>query len=113
MSTTTETADPIVDAIEAECEIVKLPEDSEEYELDARIRCDHSATVGSEYTAGGKTGITCGSQSYIKATLKSGGQLFFCKHHGDKVESALKPISKQWYTEEARLIENRKTGSEN
>lgn len=104
MSTDTKTADPIVANIEPECEIIKLAEDSPDYKLDARIRCDHSSTVG---------GSSCGAQSYIQVTLKSGGELTFCKHHADKVEVKLKPISKTWYTEESRLIENRKEGSEN
>ncbi len=104
MSTITETADPIVENLEAECEIIRLKQDSETYELDARIRCDHGSTVGLS---------TCGAQSYVKVTLKSDGELFFCKHHADQEEAFLKPISKTWYTEEARLIENRKTGSEN
>lgn len=106
MSTDTKTADPIVEAdvAEAECELIELAADSEDYKLDARIRCDHSSTVGRS---------TCGAQSYIQVTLKSGGELFFCKHHGDKVKDNLKPISKTWYTEESRLIENRKQGSEN
>lgn len=108
MSTDTKTADPIVETIEAECEIIKLEQDSPDYLLHAGFPCDHSATVGSEYTAFGKTGISCGKQAYIRVTLKSGGELIFCKHHGDKVESALKPISKTWYTEESRLIENKK-----
>lgn len=96
-----------------ECEVVNLEEDSPEYKLDARIRCDHSATVGSEYTAQGATSISCGSQAYVEVTLRTGGTLTFCKHHAEKVESALKPISKKWYSETARLIENRKVGSEN
>jgi hypothetical protein len=104
MSTETKTAEPIVETAEAECELIELDADSEDYKLDARIRCDHSSTVGRS---------TCGAQSYIQVTLKSGGELFFCKHHGNKVEAKLKPISKTWYTEESRLIENRKQGSEN
>lgn len=96
-----------------DCTIVELPVDSAEYKLDARIRCDHSATVGSEYTANGKTGISCGSQSYVQATLRTGGELYFCKHHAEAVAPTLKPLCKEWYTEENRLIENRKTGSEN
>lgn len=93
--------------------IVELPEGSPDYKLSALFRCDHSATVGTEYTAGGRTGISCGSQSYVRATLKTGGELYFCKHHANAVEPNLRPISKEWYTEASRLIENRKTGSEN
>lgn len=99
--------------LEQECALIELDQNSKTYELDARVRCDHSATVGSEYTAFDRTAITCGSQSYVKATLKTGGQLFFCKHHAAEVKSVLKPQCKEWYTEENRLIEDRKTGSEN
>lgn len=88
-------------------------ENAAEYLLDARVRCDHSATVGSEYTVGTKTGISCGSQSYVRATLRSGGELYFCKHHAETVKTNLKPLCKEWYTEESRLREDRKKGSEN
>lgn len=96
-----------------ECEVVNLKDDSPDYKLDARVRCDHSATTGSEYTALGSTAISCGSQAYVEVTLRSGGTLTFCKHHAEKVEPALKPLAKKWYSETSRLIENRKVGSEN
>jgi len=96
-----------------ECKLVELKKGSPNYKLDARIRCDHSATVGSEYTVEGKTAITCGSQSYVQATLRTGGSLYFCKHHAEAVKPNLKPLCKEWYTEENRLDEDRKTGSEN
>lgn len=95
-----------------ECKDTKL-EDEAKYLLDARVRCDHSATVGSEYTVDGKTAISCGSQSYVRATLRSGGELYFCKHHAEAVKPVLKPQCKEWYTEESRLEEDRKKGSEN
>lgn len=95
-----------------DCKIVELKDDTK-YVLDARVRCDHSATVGSEYTAGDRTSISCGSQSYVRATLRSGGELFFCKHHAESVEPKLKPQCSEWYPEESRLVENRKQGSEN
>jgi hypothetical protein len=95
-----------------ECKNTEL-ENDDEYLLDARVRCDHSAKVGSEYEAFGKTAITCGSQSYVRATLRSGGELFFCKHHAESVEPSLKPLCKEWYTEASRLREDRKKGSEN
>lgn len=96
-----------------ECKLVELPVGSKTYKLDARVRCDHSATVGTEYTVDGKSAISCGSQSYVQATLRSGGELYFCKHHAEAVAPTLKPLCKEWYTEENRLIEDRKTGSEN
>jgi hypothetical protein len=98
---------------EEECELVELPMDSKTYKLDARVRCDHSATVGQEYSAFGETAISCGSQSYVEATLKTGGSLYFCKHHAEAVAPVLKPLCKKWYTEENRLREDRKKGSEN
>lgn len=97
-----------------ECKVVKLDDRDRVGILDTRDRCDHSATVGSEYSANGKTGISCGSQSYVRVTLRSGaGELYFCKHHADKVEPSLKPLASEWYTEESRLREDRKKGSEN
>lgn len=84
--------------VKEEVNIVELPEGSPDYKLSALFRCDHGS---------------CGAQSYIKATLKSGGELYFCGHHAHKVEAVLKPQCSEWYTEESRLIENRKTGSEN
>jgi hypothetical protein len=96
-----------------ECKLVELPANIPTYQLDARVRCDHSATVGTEYTVDGKTAISCGSQSYVKATLRSGGELFFCKHHAEAVKPTLKPQCREWYTEESRLSEDRKKGSEN
>lgn len=95
MSVTTET--PTIE-VDAPCEVVALEADSKDYILDARVRCDHSE---------------CNAQSYVQVTLKSDGTLCFCAHHAAKVAPSLKPLAKKWYTEEARLIENRKTGSEN
>lgn len=83
---------------EQEVEVVELPKGSKNYLLSALFRCDHG---------------DCGAQSYIRATLKSGGELFFCGHHAHALEANLKPQCKEWYTEENRLIEDRKTGSEN
>lgn len=81
-----------------ECAIVPLPAGSKDYKLDARFRCDHSA---------------CEAQSYVIAKLRSGGELYFCGHHANALKPKLKPLCKEWYTEENRLIEDRKTGSEN
>ena len=98
--------------LELKDNLVELKDDKN-YVLDARVRCDHSATVGSEYTVNGKTRISCGSQSYVRATLESGGKLYFCKHHAETVKPKLKPLCSEWYTEESRLREDRKKGSEN
>lgn len=104
---------PIPTLEREDCKLVELPRTSVKYLLDARIRCDHSATVGTEYTAGGRTAISCGSQSYVRATLHSGGELYFCKHHAEAVAPILKLQCSEWYTEESRLREDRKKGSEN
>jgi hypothetical protein len=64
--------------------------------LDARFRCDK-----------------CGAQAYVKTVLTSGLPLFWCAHHAKTYEKALTPIISEWYSEEVRLKEDRKTGSEN
>jgi hypothetical protein len=89
---------------DAELKETELEVDSE-YLFDARVRCDHPAIEGIT--------TSCGAQSYVRATLRSGGELFFCSHHADAVADNLKPLCAEWYSEKSRLIENRKTGSEN
>lgn len=84
--------------VKEELTIVELPVGSPDYKLSALFRCDHGR---------------CGAQSYIRATLNAGGELYFCAHHARAVEAKLKPQCSEWYTEESRLIEDRKTGSEN
>lgn len=69
--------------------------------LDARFRCDR-----------------CGAQAYVRVTLKKkkkneSGELYWCGHHADKYEAVLKPKCSEWYSERNRLVEDRKTGSEN
>jgi transcription elongation factor Elf1 len=64
--------------------------------LDARFRCDK-----------------CGSQAYVRTTLKTGLPLYWCGHHAKEYEAALTPIISSWYSEEVRLKEDRKKGSEN
>lgn len=59
---------------------------------------------------------TCDSQAYIRATLSSGGQLLFCRHHGNKHYSAIEPLLSEWYSEEVRLVNEKErmlTGSAN
>lgn len=71
---------------------------STEPRLNALFRCDKGS---------------CGAQAYVEVTLPSDGILVFCKHHAAEVKPALYPLAKTWYTEESRLIEDKKTGSEN
>jgi hypothetical protein len=66
--------------------------------LDARFRCDNKG---------------CGAQAYVRTTLNSGGELFWCGHHADAYELSLLPYVKEWYSERNRLIEDRTKGSEN
>jgi transcription elongation factor Elf1 len=75
----------------------ELPEgDHKNSVLDARYRCDK-----------------CGAQAYVRTTLNSGNDLYWCGHHADAYELALLPYVKDWYSERNRLIEDRKKGSEN
>ena len=72
-----------------------LPEGSTKFRLNASYRCDK-----------------CSAQAYVNVTLAT-GELFFCMHHANQYELALMPFVISWYSEEKRLIENRKVGSEN
>ncbi|QFG12905.1 hypothetical protein PBI_MIMI_183 [Arthrobacter phage Mimi] len=75
----------------------ELPETKRDKpQLDARFRCDK-----------------CGAQAYVKTVLTSGLPLFWCGHHAKAYEKALTPITAEWYSEEVRLKEDRKKGSEN
>lgn len=47
----------------------------------------------------------CGAQAYIQVTMKSGGSLLFCKHHGEKHRVAIAPYAREWVDESARLGE--------
>jgi ribosomal protein L37E len=35
----------------------------------------------------------CGAQAYVRVTLPSGGELFFCAHHGRAHEARLREVS--------------------
>lgn len=56
----------------------------------------------------------CGAQAYVEATFES-GSLIFCAHHGKAFRPAMESagILLKWYSESARMDENRKQGSEN
>jgi hypothetical protein len=91
---------------EAELKEEHLEANSKEFQFDTRHRCDHSGVEG--------TSTSCGAQAYVRATLKDDlGELQFCSHHANAVEEALKPLCVQWYSETARLVHDRKKGSEN
>jgi hypothetical protein len=66
--------------------------------LDARYRCDR-----------------CGAQAYVRTILESNNALYWCGHHAKTYIPLMKAqdVLRETYSEEIRLIENRKQGSEN
>lgn len=73
-------------------------EDRDKAVLDARYRCDR-----------------CGAQAYVRTILESNNALYWCGHHakGYIPQMMLQGVLQETYSEEIRLIENRKQGSEN
>jgi hypothetical protein len=61
---------------------------SNNYELSAADRCD-----------------SCGAQAYVRVEMASGGELFFCAHHGRKYQEKLSGLAKSWHDESAKLSE--------
>jgi hypothetical protein len=47
----------------------------------------------------------CGAQAYVRVTLNSGSELFFCAHHARRFESALREQAAEIYDESERLAE--------
>lgn len=45
----------------------------------------------------------CGAQAYLRVLLGSGGELYFCAHHGRRYEDGLKKIAAEIHDETARL----------
>jgi len=45
----------------------------------------------------------CGAQAYVRVTLQSGSELFFCAHHARRFESALRDQAAEIYDESERL----------
>lgn len=45
----------------------------------------------------------CGSQAYVRVTLVTGGDLFFCAHHARKHAEVLRPMASEWVDETDRL----------
>ena len=45
----------------------------------------------------------CGAQAYLRATLKSGGELLFCAHHAREHGDKIKEIAKSVHDETSRL----------
>lgn len=45
----------------------------------------------------------CGAQAYIRVRLASGGELFFCAHHGKQHEEQLRAQATDFHDESGRL----------
>jgi len=54
----------------------------------------------------------CGAQAYIRVRLASGGELFFCGHHGKRYEENLRNIALDIHDETDKLAETPATASE-
>ena len=46
---------------------------------------------------------SCGARAYVRVKLAT-GELLFCAHHANEVESKLKPKALEWVDESAELI---------
>lgn len=68
-----------------------------EPKLNALVRCDK-----------------CSAQAYVEIRMAGSGlPLTFCVHHSRRYKPHLVGQYSDWYSEESRLVENRKQGSEN
>ncbi len=47
----------------------------------------------------------CGAQAYVRVKLPTGGELFFCAHHGRQHEDALRQVAAAIHDETERLQE--------
>ncbi len=47
----------------------------------------------------------CGAQAYVRARLISGGELFFCAHHGREHLDKLQDLAAEIHDESSRLNE--------
>lgn len=45
----------------------------------------------------------CGAQAYFRVTLPSGGELFFCAHHGRAHQDKLQQVALRIHDESDRL----------
>lgn len=46
----------------------------------------------------------CGAQAYLRVTLLSGGELFFCAHHAKRHRDKLAQVAEAIHDETARLM---------
>jgi len=47
----------------------------------------------------------CGVQAYVRVTLQSGSELFFCAHHARRFDSALRELAAEIHDESERLVD--------
>lgn len=47
----------------------------------------------------------CGARAYVRARLHSGGELFFCAHHGRKHLESLRDLAAEIHDETERLAD--------
>ena len=47
----------------------------------------------------------CGVQAYVRVTLQSGAELFFCAHHARRFDSALREQAAEIHDESERLVD--------
>ncbi len=53
----------------------------------------------------------CGVQAYVRVTLQSGSELFFCAHHARRFESALREQAARIHDESERLVDTPATAA--
>ena len=61
-----------------------------------------SATITEPLTAADRCD-RCGAQAYLRVTLNSGGELFFCGHHGRAHSAKLNQVALKIHDETAKL----------
>ncbi len=61
-----------------------------------------SATITEGLTAADRCD-RCGAQAYLRVTLNSGGELFFCGHHGKAHSAKLSQVALKIHDETNKL----------
>jgi hypothetical protein len=53
----------------------------------------------------------CGAQAYVRVTMGSGSELFFCAHHAREYDTKLRELAASIQDESERLVETAATAS--
>ena len=53
----------------------------------------------------------CGAKAYVRVTLQSGSELFFCAHHARRFESALREQAVEIHDESKQLADTPATAA--